>query len=314
MIRFAAKLQTHWDWRAAGNFVLGGAGSGLLVLLGVAVLTDEVPRPWTALPALALIGAGLGCVWLEIGRPWRALNVFRHAQRSWMTREAMVAALAMPAGLAAALTGQPALLVVAGVLAFGFLYCQARILRAAKGVPAWCEPALAPLIVATGLVEGSGVLALLGGIGVAVPAWLGVALAALALLRLVAWRRYRAALQHAQAPAAARARLARLEPWLGPGTLGVAVLAVGAALAPSSVASGLLALAGLAGVAAGWVMKAAIVTRAAQLQGFAFGRLRRGHPCTGRAAGGDSPSGARAAQPIRSSAGSASPGPPAGST
>jgi len=167
MIRFATKLQTHWDWRAAGNFVFGGAGSGLLALLGAAVLTGASPHPWTVLPALALIGAGLACVWLEIGRPWRALNVFRHAQRSWMTREGMVAALAMPAGLAAALSGQPALLVAAGVLGLAFLYCQARILRAAKGVPAWREPAVVPLIVATGLAEGAGVLALLGGAGVA---------------------------------------------------------------------------------------------------------------------------------------------------
>ena len=26
MIRFATVLQTQWDWRAAGNFVFGGAG------------------------------------------------------------------------------------------------------------------------------------------------------------------------------------------------------------------------------------------------------------------------------------------------
>jgi phenylacetyl-CoA:acceptor oxidoreductase subunit 2 len=278
MIRFATKLQTHWDWRAAGNFVFGGAGSGLLALLGAAVLTGASPHPRTVLPALALIGAGLACVWLEIGRPWRALNVFRHAQRSWMTREGMVAALAMPAGLAAALSGQPALLVAAGVLGLAFLYCQARILRAAKGVPAWREPAVVPLIVATGLAEGAGVLALLGGAGVAVPAWLGLALAVLALLRALAWRRYRAGLQRAQAPAAAQARLARFDPWLGRGGLVVAVLAVGAALAPSPAGRALLVLAGLAGIGAGWAMKAALVTRAAQLQGYAFGHLRRGHP------------------------------------
>ncbi len=41
--------------------------------------------------AMAFVGAGLFCVWLEIGRPWRFLNVFRHPARSWMTREAIIA-------------------------------------------------------------------------------------------------------------------------------------------------------------------------------------------------------------------------------
>ena len=157
MIRFATVLQSHWDWRAAGNFVLGGAGSSLLAWSALAALGGAVLL-WPVLLALALVGAGLGCVWLEIGRPWRALNVFRHPQRSWMTREGLVATLTFALGLGAAFASTPA-------------------------------------------------------------------------------------------------------------------------------AAALLPLAGLAAVAGGWAMKFTIVTRAAHLQGYAFGRLRHGHPLgNGRAA------------------------------
>ncbi|MFP5465862.1 MAG: hypothetical protein ACLGHR_14000, partial [Gammaproteobacteria bacterium] len=40
---------------------------------------------------LALVGAGLVCVWLEIGRPLRALHVFVTPRTSWMSREAFTA-------------------------------------------------------------------------------------------------------------------------------------------------------------------------------------------------------------------------------
>ncbi len=280
MIRFATVLQTHWDWRAAGNFVFGGAGSALLVLNGLAFLGGAAPPPWIVLLALALVGAGLGCVWLEIGRPWRALNVFRHPQRSWMTREGLVATLAFGLGLGAAATGSIPLHAGAGIAGLAFLYCQARILRAAKGVPAWREPAIVPLILSTGFAEGTSLLALLAlGTG-AWPAWLPWSLAALALLRAVAWRRYRARIEASHVPAASRTRLAPFDLPLGAGGVATAALAIAAAFAPPFAASMLLALAGLAALAPGWAMKLTLVTRASHLQGYAFGRLRRGHPLT----------------------------------
>ena len=52
--------QTSWDWRAAANFILGGAGSGLMIVS--ALMQDPSRRP-VAL-ALLLVAAGLGTVWL----------------------------------------------------------------------------------------------------------------------------------------------------------------------------------------------------------------------------------------------------------
>ena len=44
---------------------------------------------------------------------------------------------------------------LAAALALAFIYCQARMLQAAKGIPAWREPLLVPLMVVTGLAEGA---------------------------------------------------------------------------------------------------------------------------------------------------------------
>ena len=91
------KQQHNWDWRAASNFIAGGAGGGLLLCAALAGLDAFATRA-AILLALILIGSGLTCVWFEIGRPWRALNVYRHFATSWMTREAVVALGVFAAG------------------------------------------------------------------------------------------------------------------------------------------------------------------------------------------------------------------------
>ena len=93
--------QAHWDWRAAGNFVCGGAGSGLLAFTALSGARGPAAM-LLLLGGLSLVGLGLLCVWLEIGRPLRALHVFFNPRTSWMTREGFVALLLFAAGLAAA--------------------------------------------------------------------------------------------------------------------------------------------------------------------------------------------------------------------
>ncbi|MFO1287010.1 MAG: hypothetical protein U1F49_11045 [Rubrivivax sp.] len=148
--------QQHWDIRAATNFMAGGAGSGLIACAALAGLGPAwgpvhgtAPAwPWPLLLGAALVGLGLFAVWLEIGRPLRALNVFLHPKTSWMTREAFAGAALMAAVLAALLwPSLPALSALAGLAALAFVYCQGRILRAARGIPAWREPLVVPLVV-----------------------------------------------------------------------------------------------------------------------------------------------------------------------
>ena len=64
-------LQRHWDARAAANFMLGGAGSGLMV----AALLVADPSILIII-SLILVASGLTAVWLEIGRKLRAVHVF----------------------------------------------------------------------------------------------------------------------------------------------------------------------------------------------------------------------------------------------
>ena len=253
--------QTNWDWRAAANFMAGGAGAGLVMF---AVLSGAHPALLVA--GLALVGAGLLCVWAEIGRPLRALHVFFNPQTSWMTREGMVAMLLMPVGLASAVAW-PQLAPVAALLALAFVYCQGRILHMAKGIPAWREPRVVPFIVATGLAEGAGLLMLVAPAMVSAQAGPFGLVALLLLARLVLWAAYRKRL--AARARSALAPSARALQWAGT-LLPLALMALVAAdLAPPL----LLAPAGLLVAAAGAWFKFTLITRAGFNQGFALTQL-----------------------------------------
>lgn len=262
------RLQQNWDWRAACNFMLGGAGSGLVAFTLLAEVQGVVGAALLVV-ALALVGTGLLCVWFEIGRLERFLNVFRNPWTSWMSREAIVAVALFPVALAAAF-GIEAARVLAVVLAVAFVYCQSRIVQRARAIPAWREPLVVPLIVATGLTEGAGLFF------VAAP-WLGggslvlaLALGGLVLVRYAAWHFYRRRLTRTAAPAALAA-LDRAGVHLRyAGTLAplflVAALAVGAATGVTAAVAA--ALAGALAAAAGLWAKWVLVRRAAHHQGF----------------------------------------------
>lgn len=283
MIRIGRVLQKHWDWRAACNFLFGGSGGALLALSTVHGAGQVAPLA-VGLLALALVGAGLACVWLEIGRPWRAMNVFRHPQRSWMTREAIVATATFALALSGLAFGMPALSWAAAAGGVAFVYCQGRILKAARGVPAWRQAAIVPLVVATGFAEAGGLMTALLVVLAAVPGWLSLLLLASLAARALAWKRYRSELKADDAPEPALVLAGRLEPvvlvfgTLLPTTLIVAAQAATVLPATAPASPALQALAGALALAPGWALKFVLVTQAAQLQGYAFGRLRRGHP------------------------------------
>ena len=264
--------QLHWDWRAAGNFICGGAGGGLIACAVLSGLNGS-PLTLALLAGVVLVGAGLTCVWLEIGRPLRALNVFINPKTSWMTREAFVATLLIPTTLAAAL-GLPGLRWLAALLALAFIYCQGRMLQAARGIPAWRATLTLPGMVLTGLAEGGGwllVLALLAGF--TLPSLAVAVMAALLLSRALVWRAHRQSLTDRAAPRA----LAVLDDagrrllWVGT-ALPLAALALAAATG-GTLAAPLLALAGVAAAGVGAWFKFTLVTRAAFNQGFALRHL-----------------------------------------
>ncbi|HZQ59843.1 MAG TPA: DmsC/YnfH family molybdoenzyme membrane anchor subunit [Casimicrobiaceae bacterium] len=261
--------QTSWDARAAGNFIGGGTGAGLIVFTVVASASGMV-RTGLLLIGLVLVAAGLASVALEMGRPLRAMNVFRHPRRSWMSREA-IAALLLAIFTLAACSGYRVDM-LAAALALLFVYCQARLLQAAKGIPAWHEPRIVPLLVTMSLVEGAGLFWLLAPLHRSGGTRLLLGFAALLLLRAVLCHTYRQRVNDAS-PAAGAALGTAVRVLAIGGTLVPIVLIALAVWLPYSAAMQAIALAGvLAWIAGAW-LKLAIVTRAGFNRGFTLPAL-----------------------------------------
>jgi Fe-S-cluster-containing dehydrogenase component/DMSO reductase anchor subunit len=276
--------QKHWDWKAAGNFMCGGAGSGLLVFAAAATLAGA--PAWLALAGgAALMALGLFCVLLKIGRPLRAANVLRQPRRSWMAREAWVAMAFFPLAALALWTQHSLVVIVAAALALIFLACQGMILFAAKGIPAWRAPLIVPLTVATGLAEGGGlllaavvVMSLSGPIVEAT----AIAVILLAAARGWTWRLYVRSLEQTGAPTRTLEVFERMRTWIHSLGLALPAALILVGFIPSVDARLPFALGGLVAFAAGWLLKYMLVTRAAWNQGFALARIPRGRGIAGQ--------------------------------
>lgn len=262
----APKRQGFWDWRAACNFIFGGAGAGTLVYAAAALS----PGAGLGLLGLALVCCGLLCVWFEIGRPWRALNVFLHAGSSWMSRESIVALPLLGVGLGAAWYGGRWLPWSTAALALAYVYSQARMLQGARGIPAWRHPRVVPLMITTGLAEGT-------GLGIAVqllldpatlPGWAALLLVGLVLIRELAFFAYLGGLGPADAPTRARAVLAQFARRLA--ALDVAAILAAAFGTIETGHAWAVGVAGLLAAFAGGWFKFMLVTRAAYHQGLAL--------------------------------------------
>lgn len=276
-MRYATILQTTWDWRAAANFMLGGCGGALLFAAAWIDISSDV---WLGVVAAgaALMGSGLTAVWFKIGRPLRAANVVLRPQSSWMTREAYVAALAFALTTASALLRWPWLAVMAGWAGFAFLFAQARILHASKGIPAWREAALQPLIVATGLTEGCAVLVLIQSFASQSVVASSMTLIVLVLLRFGAWSWYSKRLAAASPPSAVTTAMDSLGTrFVLIGHVLPLVLVLAGGMFPGWNSSAVL-LATLAALLSGWHFKLLLVTELARVQGYGLGTLKRGHP------------------------------------
>lgn len=263
------KLQKFWDIRAACNFMGGGTGSGLLILTAILIVLGQPAQILIATGVVSIL-LGLFMVFLEIGKPWRSLNMFFHPQTSWMTREGIIVIPLMLSAVFLYFFQEHSLnkIVAAmmGLFAVTFLYCQLRILQAAKGIPAWCHPALKPYIFVTGLTEALGVAIILPGLNSQI---FLVPLAVLLLIRFILWINYSQKLHSGKRTQASSKVI--------DGIFQKVVLAHCLALAllitywfTSSTI--VLIVAGLITTTIGWYSKIVIITKAAQTRGFLIPR------------------------------------------
>jgi phenylacetyl-CoA:acceptor oxidoreductase 26-kDa subunit len=263
--------QTLWDWRAAVQFSCGGAGTGLLFFTAVAALSDPAWLLRAGVPAMILIAIGLFSVWIKLGRRWRAALVVLNPRTSWMSREALLSLPLGLFGLGAILFANPYLALVAALSGLAFLYAQAQILRAARGIPAWRERLILPLIVITGLSEGAGLLLALTVFLATAVTWLPLVAFLLVAGRLWAWQAYRAKLSRpAGAPLATVAAIEQAHPSLlfAGHILPLLALPLAFLVPPLALVAHLVAAAAV--VFGGWYLKFTLITRAAYTQGYAI--------------------------------------------
>lgn len=274
--------QTFWDYRAAMNFMLGGMASGLAVVASAAHfagLLDSTALHVVNVIAAVVMAVGLFFVFLKIGRKTRFLRVLLRPQTSWMTRETYCVAVFYSAVAAGLMWPNPIYDVIAALGAAGFLVCQALILHAAKGIPTWRTPDMPWMLIATGLFEGTGLLALVGAVTDGrlpfAPA-LAVVGIALAAINTVLWIHYRSTAKARGIGPLSRQVLADVSPALHLIGHAAPVLLFALSLSTTSgIAAVFAGVAGAAAIAGGMLWKFMIVTRACHQQGYAMPMVPR---------------------------------------
>jgi len=270
------KRQESWGLRTACNFVGGGTGSGLLIIAAVLSLLGEQTST-LIIAGLFSLFFGLLMVFMEIGRPWRSINVFFHPQTSWMTREAILVIPVVLCSVALLLNLSDFITSIAAILlassAAAFLYSQMSMLYASKGIPAWCHLSLKPYILITGIVQALGIAICISAFTSHVgftsykETWLILGL--LLIGRFFLWQNYAKQMRQPVIPAATGAEIKRIYRLVLLSHLVSVGLLITAAIADIAL---LAVVAGLLAAAIGWFSKVVIVTRAAQTRGFTIPR------------------------------------------
>ena len=162
------------------------------------------------------------------------------------------------------------------VAAIVFLYCQARILHASKGIPTWRAPQVPWMLVGAGFYEGLGLISIILAIypeSLPISNIIPVAGLALAAFNALVWRNYVAAAKESGVGPLARVQLIRvalkihLITYLLPAILYMIYLALPIDL------PWLLGFAGLLVLAGGTYWKAFLITKACHQQGYALAKF-----------------------------------------
>lgn len=266
--------QDFWDWRAAMNWMLGGVSSGFAIVLYVVYLTGAIDAETLArtnVTAAVLMAGGLLSVFMKLGRPARSWRALLRPGTSWMTRELYMVALFFPAVVAGVLWQSPIAFAVAGGSAAGFLLCQAQILYRARGIPAWRAPLIPYMVIASGLLEGLGLLAFFIGLPKGFPIelqGLGEAAIGLILVNAVLWKFYRDGARANGIPPLARDAIAESDQAIRVGGHWAPLVLFALAVLAPKIPLTILTIAGVAAMAGGAFWKWTVILRAGYFEGF----------------------------------------------
>ncbi len=282
--------QKFWDWKAAANFMLGGASAGLVLATFAGWLAGGIPDPVVPLLyllAAAIMAVGLTTLFFKTGRPLRAMNAMLRPQSSWMSRELyavlafypLVAAEVLP--LLHDLPWQPnaVLHALVALAALGFLIAQARMMYMAKGIPAWRAPLLPWLLIASGIFEGIAGLAIIWALwpcSAPQAGMHGLAGAGLvfAIATFILWVSYRLKAREAGVGPLSRQDLAAITPAVvGIGHIVPALLFTLVQIMPGLPPTTLFLAAGLTALAGGLLWKHQMITRVCHHQGYELPRV-----------------------------------------
>ena len=271
--------QTFWDMRAAMNFIMGGIGSGTVVmtyLISLMIPINNAELTQINLISGIIIAIGLFFVWLKIGRKLRAPLAILRPQTSWMSREIYaVGLLFLSIGLGFVYPS-PILYAAAATGAAAFLYCQGRILHSGKGIPSWRVSQMPSMLIATGLLEGTGLFVLLSftwGTEISTSSPILALAILLILLNSFLWRRYMRNLKTWGIGPIDRNILNRITPKLYITGYILPLILFGAIFLNFTPLSLLAQIAGFLTIMGGVLWKAIVITQACHMQNFSLGKL-----------------------------------------
>ncbi len=273
------KRQTFWDMRAAMNFILGGIGSGTVVmayLLSFIMSFDDQALIKINLGAAVILAVGLFFVWLKIGRKLRAPFAILRPQTSWMSREIYAVGLFF-ISIAADLF-QPSVFFhsTTALGAAAFLYCQGRILHSGKGIPSWRVAQMPMMLVATGLLEGVALLTLIfSNWGAQLPDAFPIPPLAILLILINAylWRRYVSNAKAWGVGPLDRRIFGIVTPKIHVIGHILPLILFGALLLNEGAPVWVADIAGFLTIAGGVLWKSVVITRACHMQNFALAKL-----------------------------------------
>ena len=188
-----------------------------------------------------------------------------------MTRELYTVAIFFPAVAAGYLWQAPVSFALSAAAAAAFLLCQGQILYRARGIPAWRAPLIPYMIVASGLLEGMGLLAFMVGLPNGLPIEASDAAKpaiVLIIVNAVLWHTYRNDLAKHGVPPLAREAIAEGDHAIRYGGHWVAVVLFALSVMLPQIPLSIMTIAGVGLIGGGVFWKWTVILRVGYFQGF----------------------------------------------